>query len=66
MKPGSEEAHVTARNIVNDIIGGRSGLIWCGGFASSCRYLAWLLPAGLIDYMVSQNRGLSDVKRGEK
>lgn len=66
MKPGSEVAHVTARNIVHDIIGGRIGLIWRGGFASSCRYLAWLLPARLVDYMVSQNRGLSDIKRTEK
>jgi 1-acylglycerone phosphate reductase len=65
-KPGSQEVDVTAKNLVNDIVAGRAGLVWRGGTATLVRYLGWLLPSGLFEHVVNDGRGLKQVHSGEK
>lgn len=65
-KPGSQQVDVTAKKLVNDIVAGRAGLIWRGGFATLVRYLSWLLPSGLFEHIVNDGRGLKEVRVGEK
>jgi 1-acylglycerone phosphate reductase len=62
MKPGSETPEQTAKNIVADIVNGKTGPIWRGGMASTVRYLAALLP-GVLGYIVNGDKGLKDVAK---
>jgi 1-acylglycerone phosphate reductase len=65
-KPGSQQVDVTAKNLVNDIVAGRAGLVWRGGTATLVRYLVWLLPSGLFEHVVNDGRGLNKVHVEEK
>ena len=65
-KPGSQDVDVMAKNLVNDIIARRAGLVWRGGTATLVRYLGWLLPSGLFEYIFNDGRGLRDVHLDEK
>lgn len=65
-KPGSQDVNVVAKNLVHDIIGGRSGLIWRGGTSSLSGYLSWLLPVGFWEKVVNGGRGLDQVKLEQK
>lgn len=59
-KPGGREVDVTAKNLVNDIVTGHAGLVWRGGTATLVRYLSWLLPSRLFEYIVNDGRGLKE------
>lgn len=65
-KPGSQDVDVMAKNLVNDVIARRAGLVWRGGTATLVRYLGWLLPSGLFEHIVNDGRGLKDVHLSEK
>jgi 1-acylglycerone phosphate reductase len=65
-KPGSQEVDVMAANLVKDIVARRAGLVWRGGTATIVRYLSWLLPSTLFEYVVNCGRGLNEVCREEK
>jgi 1-acylglycerone phosphate reductase len=65
-KPGSQEVDVLAANLVKDIVARRAGLVWRGGTATIVRYLSWLLPSTLFEYVVNGGRKLNEVCRGEK
>jgi len=65
-KPGSQGVDVAAKNLVNDIVAGRAGLVWRGGTATLVRYLSWLLPSGLFEHIVNGGRGLREVRVEEK
>lgn len=43
----SESAELTARNLVGDVVGGKSGQVWRGGIAGTARLASWLLPTRL-------------------
>ena len=65
-KPGSQAAALTAKNLVHDIVAGRTGLIWRGGTATLVCYLGWLLPSSVFEYIVNDGRGLKEISVKEK
>lgn len=65
MKPGAEKPEVAARNIVSDIVGGKSGLIWRGGMASVVRYLAYWTP-GLLEHILKGDKNLNEIGKAQK
>lgn len=40
----NEPLEITARNLVQDVLGGRSGQTWRGGVAGTAKLATWLLP----------------------
>jgi 1-acylglycerone phosphate reductase len=54
---------VLAGKLVNDILGGASGTIWHGAFASVVRWAGWLNITWLMNRMINSTRGLNLVKR---
>ncbi|KAI0522145.1 putative short-chain dehydrogenase/reductase [Xylaria bambusicola] len=60
-KPGAVETDVVARELIDDIIGGKNGVTWRGGTATVVKYLSWLLPRGLWESVVNKGRGLEEV-----
>ena len=48
MQKNDEPAEVTARNLVGDVMAGRSGQVWRGGLAGTVRLASWLLPTRLL------------------
>lgn len=65
-KPGSQDVNVTSRNLVNDVTGGSSGMIWRGGTATVAKLITWLLPMGLLEKAVNGGRGVEQIKLTEK
>lgn len=57
----NEPAEVVARNLVKDILGGRSGRIWRGGLAGTVCLTLWLLPTRLFEWIVHLKRGVYDL-----
>lgn len=57
-KPFHEDVDITARNLVNDALRGRTGKVWRGGAAGFAKYASWLLPTRLVEYMLHYGRGL--------
>ncbi|KAL5044093.1 hypothetical protein BDW71DRAFT_216045 [Aspergillus fruticulosus] len=43
----NEPVQITARNLVKDVLSGKSGQIWRGGVAGTARLALWLLPGRL-------------------
>ncbi|KAI8626387.1 putative short-chain dehydrogenase/reductase [Xylariaceae sp. FL1651] len=62
-KPGAVDPEVVCRELIADITGGKSGVIWRGGTATPVRYLSWLLPAGMWESIVNKGRGLEMVAK---
>ncbi|KAI0180525.1 putative short-chain dehydrogenase/reductase [Hypoxylon sp. FL1284] len=61
--PKPEPADVTARNIVNDILGGARGCIWRGAVSTDAKWLSWLLPVWALDLINNGARGISELRR---
>ncbi|EAW07079.1 putative short-chain dehydrogenase/reductase [Aspergillus clavatus NRRL 1] len=47
LQKSNERADVTARNLVRDVLSGRSGFTWRGGVAGTAKLALWLLPTRL-------------------
>lgn len=64
-KPSSQTADKVAKNIVRDVIHGKSGQIWRGGLATVCGLLPYL-PKRVVEFAthVVMNRGLGKVRPG--
>lgn len=60
--PSRQNVNVTARNIINDVVGGAKGCIWRGGRSTEARWLTWLLPTWALEWMVNGSRGLEELK----
>lgn len=62
-KPCSQSADKVAKNIVHDVIRGKSGQIWRGGLATVCRTIPYL-PKRIVEYAMHEfmGRGLSKIK----
>ncbi|KAJ4422784.1 hypothetical protein N0V82_002563 [Gnomoniopsis sp. IMI 355080] len=63
-KPRSQNADKVAKNIVHDVVRGKSGQIWRGGLATVCGFLPFL-PKRIVEFathVVVVNRGLSKVR----
>lgn len=56
------EPSVYAEKVVDDILGGASGQIWRGGYASLVRFVLSKLPVWVSDWMFIQNTGLDAMK----
>ncbi|KAI1779420.1 putative short-chain dehydrogenase/reductase [Hypoxylon cercidicola] len=61
--PPREHVDVTARNIVNDVLGGASGCIWRGARSTDAKWLTWLLPTWALEWMVNGARGLEELRQ---
>lgn len=57
----NEPAEAVARNLVKDVISGRSGQIWRGGLAGTVCLTLWLLPTRLFEWIVHLKRGVYDL-----
>ncbi|KAL4986121.1 putative short-chain dehydrogenase/reductase [Aspergillus falconensis] len=57
----NEPVQITARNLVKDVLSGKSGQIWRGGVAGTARLALWLLPGRLFEWMMHSNRGVYKV-----
>ncbi|KAJ8121899.1 hypothetical protein O1611_g9980 [Lasiodiplodia mahajangana] len=65
-KPGSHAPEVTAKRLVDDIVGGKVGETWRGGLASVVRYTAALLPQGIFEHLINGDKGLDIVQKAHK
>lgn len=57
-----EERDITARNLVEDVLGGQTGQVWRGGRAGTVKYTTWLLPKWFVEYVSHRGRGVDQVK----
>lgn len=62
MQLNNEPVEKTARNLVQDTMGGRSGKIWRGGEAGTASVGSWLLPTRVLEWILHQGRGISELK----
>ncbi|KAI1359215.1 putative short-chain dehydrogenase/reductase [Xylaria arbuscula] len=58
-----QHADVTAREIINDVLGGAKGCIWRGGQSTTAKWLTWLLPAWALEWLVLGSRGLEELRQ---
>ncbi|KAI1170515.1 putative short-chain dehydrogenase/reductase [Nemania sp. FL0916] len=62
--PPRENVDITARNIVNDVLGGANGCIWRGGKSTDAKWLTWLLPTWALERILDiRSRGLEELKQ---
>ncbi|KAK9482626.1 hypothetical protein V1527DRAFT_475748 [Lipomyces starkeyi] len=54
---------VTAKNLVHDIVSGRSSYIWRGALSSLSWWLMSFLPDRLITSMMNSDNGLAEIRR---
>ncbi|KAK0629350.1 hypothetical protein B0T17DRAFT_488736 [Bombardia bombarda] len=66
LKAGSQPAAKTAKNIVSDIVNGRTGQNWRGGLASAVWFVTSFLPGWLIQYLASANSKLDTIPQPAK
>ena len=59
----ASEVNVLAEQLVKDIIGGSSGIVWHGAFSAITRYGTWALPTSLLDSAINKPRGVGLIKR---
>ncbi len=64
--PNKQDPDVTARNVVHDILGGRSSYIWRGASASVAWFCTAFLPRGLFTSMINGDKGLKVVAEGRR
>lgn len=62
LQVNNEPASVTARNLVEDVVGGRRGQVWRGGVAGTAKYASWLVPSRLFEWALHQGRGVYELK----
>ncbi|RYP01783.1 hypothetical protein DL764_006070 [Monosporascus ibericus] len=62
-QPKMEHVDVTARHLVNDVLGGAKGLIWRGAASTDAKWLSWLLPTWALEMATNGTRGLSELRR---
>ncbi|KAI0142904.1 putative short-chain dehydrogenase/reductase [Xylariaceae sp. FL1272] len=62
-KPGAVDPAILCKELVDDIVGGRTGIVWRGGTATSVRYLSWMLPESMWEKVVNNGRGLEKIVR---
>ncbi|KAI1455761.1 putative short-chain dehydrogenase/reductase [Annulohypoxylon moriforme] len=57
-----ENVDVTARYLVDDILGGAKGCIWRGAVSTECKWLSAYLPTWMMDALNNKARGLVELK----
>ena len=58
-----QDVNVFARNIVNDVISGKSGQIWRGKSSSMTWLASAVMPASMVTNMVNKDKGLEELAR---
>jgi 1-acylglycerone phosphate reductase len=61
-----QDPKVTARNLVNDITGGRSSYVWRGAAATLCWLSTTFMPNSMFVKMANEDKGLSVLAQGNK
>ena len=61
-----QDVDVFARNIVNDVVGGKSGLVWRGKSSSMAWLASVLMPESMLTNMVNGNKGLEELARARR
>lgn len=61
-----QDVDVFARNIVNDVVGGKSGLVWRGKSSSMAWLASVLMPESILTNMVNGNKGLEELARARR
>ncbi|KAI1263147.1 putative short-chain dehydrogenase/reductase [Xylariaceae sp. FL1019] len=62
-KPGAVDPAILCEELVDDIVDGKTGIVWRGGTATGVRYLSWLLPDSIWEKVVNNGRGLDKIVR---
>ncbi|KAI1122692.1 putative short-chain dehydrogenase/reductase [Nemania abortiva] len=58
-----QNVDVTARNLVNDVLGGASGCIWRGARSTEAKWLSWILPPWALEWLANGSRGLEELRQ---
>lgn len=58
-----QDVDVFARNLVDDVVGGKSGLVWRGKSSMMAWLASAVLPANVLTSMVNGNKGLEELAR---
>ncbi|KAF3392270.1 hypothetical protein EIK77_004303 [Talaromyces pinophilus] len=58
-----QDVNVFAKNIVNDVISGKSGQIWRGKSSSMAWLVSAVMPASTVTNMVNKDKGLEELAR---
>ncbi|KAI0867977.1 putative short-chain dehydrogenase/reductase [Hypoxylon argillaceum] len=58
-----QDVDVTARNIMNDVLGGASGCIWRGARSTEAKWLSWILPPWALEWLANRSRGLEELRQ---
>ena len=61
----ASKVDVLAEQLVKDIVGGSSGIVWHGAYSAITRYGSWALPTSFMDNTINKPRGVGLVKRQE-
>ncbi|EED21431.1 short-chain dehydrogenase/reductase, putative [Talaromyces stipitatus ATCC 10500] len=61
-----QDVDVYAKNLVNDIVSGKSGLVWRGQSSSMAWLLSAILPGRLLAYLVNGDKGLDELARANR
>lgn len=61
-QPAQANVDVAARQIVDDVLGGRKDIIWRGGLAGTVRWASWLLPMWAMEMITNGAMGLKELK----
>lgn len=56
-----QDVDVFARNIVNDVVSGKSGLVWRGKSSSMAWLVSAVLPGSVLTSMVNGDKGLEEL-----
>jgi 1-acylglycerone phosphate reductase len=61
-QPQFESVDITARNLVNDILGGARGCIWRGRLATTAKWLSIWLPSWALEIITNGTKGLKEFR----
>ena len=58
----ASKVDVLAEQLVKDIVGGSSGIVWHGAFSAITKFATARLPKSMLDGMIKKPRGVGLVK----
>lgn len=61
-----QDVNVFARNLVNDVVGGKSGLVWRGKSSSMAWLVSAMVPGSVLTNMVNGDKGLEELARAHR
>jgi short-subunit dehydrogenase len=61
-----QDVDVFAKNLVNDVVGGKSGLVWRGKSSSMAWLVSAVVPGSVLTSMVNGDKGLEELGRAHR